>query len=197
MELNTPITVIFFGIQGAGKGTQARLLRKYLDENTRRKTLYLETGQLLRNFAEKDGYTNKLVDDVISHGELLPSFMPTYVLGKELANSFTGEEHLIFDGAARRKDQATMIDSILRLYKRTPYHVIILDIPEELAIERMLGRGREDDTKESIQKRIAWTKEHEAEILEKFEHFNCTIHTIDGSKPIADIQKDIYNALNI
>lgn len=195
--MTQPKTIIFFGIQGSGKGTQARLLEEYLSEKTGTPTLYLETGQLLRNFAGQSGYTNGIVGNVMKEGGLLPSFMPVYVLGKEMIERFSGAEHLIFDGAARRENQTKMIDSMLKLYDRAPYDVVVLDVPEDIAIERMLGRGRSDDTKESIQKRISWTKEHEANIIRMFSEFDCNIHTIDASQSVEAIQNDIRSALNL
>tara|TARA_B100000745_G_scaffold191158_1_gene125644 strand:- start:2890 stop:3480 length:591 start_codon:yes stop_codon:yes gene_type:complete len=190
-------TVIFLGIQGSGKGTQTRLLQKYLEEHTNTKALYLETGQLLRNFAGQEGYTNELVDNTITAGELLPSFMPVYVLGREMIEHFTGAEHLIFDGAARRENQTVMIDSMMRMYGRTPYHVVVINIPEDMAVERMLGRGREDDTRESIQKRIAWSKENEQVVIEKFKGLNCSVHHIDGTGTIDEIHALILSELGL
>lgn len=196
MHNDQPLSVIFFGLQGSGKGTQAKLLKAYLDAHTSRETLYLETGQLLRDFiAESDGYTNTLTRDIVTSGGLLPSFMPTYVLGRKMVRDFTGAQHLLFDGATRRINQTVMLDSMLRFYKRTPYHVILIRLSEESAVERLLLRGRSDDTREKIQKRIAWSKEHMDDVMKQFEAFDCHIHTIDGEPTIDEVQQHVLHAL--
>ncbi|MAZ67352.1 hypothetical protein CL652_01105 [bacterium] len=192
-----PLTVIFFGLQGSGKGTQAKLLKEYLEKNTGRNALYLETGQLLRDFIKEGSYTGELAEKTVTNGELLPSFMPTFVLGRKMVSDFTGNEHIIIDGATRRKNQTVMLDSMLRFYKATPYHVVFLDLSEDSSIERLLLRGRADDTREKIQKRIAWSKEHMGAVREQFESYDCHIHRIDGEPPIEEIHKKILETLQL
>ena len=197
MGVHQSRTVILFGLQGSGKGTQAQLLQTYLEETTQTPALYLETGQLLRDLRSGNDYTSTLVDETISSGELLPSFVPTFVLGRKMMEDFTGAEHLIFDGATRRVNQTVMLDSMLRFYKRTPYDVLLIELSKESAVERLLKRGREDDTREKIEKRIAWSNEHMNTVLEQFENFDCAIHRIDGEPAIKDIHHHILNALKL
>lgn len=192
-----PRTVVIYGIQGSGKGTQAKLLQEYLNEHTDRSTLFLETGGLLREFMSSEGYTPKLVQEIISGGGLVPSFMPVYVLGKKMIDSFTGAEHLIFDGATRRVNQTVILDSMLRMYGRTPYDIIFIELSEESAIERLLQRGRSDDTREKIQKRLAWSNEHMDAVMKQFESFDCTIHKVDGEPSIEEIHEAILKTLEL
>ena len=151
----------------------------------------------MRNFTQYDGYTQELVNDTISNGGLLPSFMPVYIITRELVKNFSGKEHLIFDGAARRTNQTVMIDNMLKFYKRSPYQVISIDLSEESAMERLKKRGREDDTEENVRKRIAWSKEHMETIMNQFESFDCKIHRIDGEPSIEEIHEEILKALEL
>ena len=59
MELQT---VIFYGKAGAGKGTQAQLLKKYLEEkDPEQPVLYIETGAAFREFAKQSSFTAQMV----------------------------------------------------------------------------------------------------------------------------------------
>lgn len=197
MNTQQPRTVIFFGIQGSGKGTQAQLLKQHLEDTTGRNALYLETGQLLRDFNQKEGYTNALVAETMGAGGLLPSFMPVYVLARVLVKEFTGEEHLIIDGATRRLNQTIMIDNMLRFYKRSPYDVVLIELPEDEAVERLKGRGRKDDTEENIRKRIAWSREHMDAVLQRFESSEVHIHRVNGEPDVETIHRDILEKLQL
>lgn len=186
-------TFILLGIQGSGKGTQAELLAEYLKKQTGKDALYFETGQLLRDFYDEpaEGFTRNQVKKTMREGGLLPSFMPVYVLGRKMVHDYTGEQHLIFDGATRRVNQTAMLDSMLRFYDRTPYKVVHIHLSKESAVERLLSRGRKDDTRESIEKRIGWSQEHIDSVLGEFKKYECTIHDIDGEPTVEEIHEAI------
>lgn len=190
-------TVILFGMQGSGKGTQAQLLKEHLESTTQTPTLYLETGQLLRDVRTEESYTSTLVDETVSAGGLLPSFVPIFALSRKMVSDFTGNEHLIFDGATRRVNQTVVLNNMLHFYKRAPYDVVLITLSEDSAVERLLKRGREDDTEEKIRKRIAWSNEHMDAVMRQFENFECAIHTIDGEPSIDAIHRDIRSALKL
>ena len=84
-----PITVVFSGPQGSGKGTQVALLKKYLSEHNGRKILHVEMGGLLRSIVQKGTYAGKKVAEVINAGEILPSFVPISIFTRELFDKFT------------------------------------------------------------------------------------------------------------
>ena len=73
-----PQTYIFFGRSGSGKGTQAELLIKYLQEQ-KREVLYIETGRVFREFMEQDSYSARLTREMLSGGGLLPVFLPVWI----------------------------------------------------------------------------------------------------------------------
>ena len=189
----SPQTFIFYGRSGCGKGTQAALLKEYLEKtDPNRPVLYLETGQLLREFVKKGGYSSELVKGVIEAGGLLPEVMPIWVLTGYLVEHVTGNEHIIFDGVSRRPHEAPILDSALRFYKRENPKVVLLEVSREWARERLFGRGRNDDSKKDIDRRLDWYERDVIPTLKFFEG-NPTYDflRISGEKSIEEVHADL------
>jgi len=189
-------TFIFFGRSGSGKGTQARLLMKYLQERTARKVLYVETGARFREFMKESGFTNRLTKETIEKGELLPEFLPIWTWADYLIKNFTGEEHLVLDGFARHIDESHVLDSALRFYKREHPVILYLDVPREYAFALMKGRGRKDDTDAYINKRLDW---FEKEVIPVIDHFkqnpNYVFIEIAGKQDVEDVHQEIIRKI--
>ncbi|TSC66872.1 MAG: Uncharacterized protein CEO19_453 [Parcubacteria group bacterium Gr01-1014_73] len=192
-----PQTFIFYGRSGCGKGTQADLLIKYLAEKEpNRRTLYLETGKLLREFALESGFTNGLVKKVLDQGGLLPEFMPIFVWSKFLADKVHGDEHLVFDGVCRRTHEAPILDSALKFYKRDKPIVILIEVSKEWAKERLLERHRSDDDSTEIKRRLAWYEKDVVPTLKFFENNpDYRFVRINGEQAIEKVHQDIIKEI--
>lgn len=199
---NTPKTVLFYGLSGAGKGTQATLLSSYLELEApmQRSVLYLETGASLRGFVAGDsGYTSRLTREQMEKGVLLPTFMPVYIWANTLVEQFTGEEHLILDGLARRIAEVPILDSALSFYSRDDYDIIVLEISDDEARERLVKRGRADDaaSMQNIENKIAWFKENALPCVDEFEKMGKRVHRINGTGAVEDIHTEVRAALGL
>src|SRR3989344_3230683 len=192
-----PITVLFFGSQGAGKGTQVQMLIEYLQKNSDRKVIRIDMGQELRNLRDSASYAGKLTGEVIDGGVLMPDFMPIYLQTKKVIDTLTGEEHIIADGLARREDQTKAFDDMMKFFKRDDLQVISLVISDDTAVTRLLARGRNDDTEEAIRRRLAWTKTDVMTQLELLKSRGRVIHEIDGEPDVETIHKSILSALKL
>lgn len=194
-----PLTVLFYGPSGSGKGTQAKLLKEYLENNdSTRQTEYVETGALVRQFATSDGYTQKLTANAIGSGELLPSFLPIYLWTKLLIEQLDGGEHLILDGLARREKEVFILEGALKFYERSDYHIVSFELSENSARERLAGRGRSDDMdEESINKRLSWYRDDVLPAIGKFKELGGNIHRIDAEPSIEEIHKTIISTLGL
>jgi len=192
-----PVTVLFFGPQGAGKGTQVKLLIEALKKRDNRDMIHIDMGQLLRNMVSGGSYTGKLTAEVIENGYLMPDFMPIYLTTDAIVKQFTGEEHIIADGLARRPDQTRAWDDAMQFYKRADYQIISIELSEEESIKRLLLRGRNDDTEEAIKKRLGWHKTEVEPQLEFMRGRGRTIHRINGDQTIEAVHADILKVLKL
>ena len=188
-----PQTYVFIGPSGSGKGTQAQLLMETLAKVApEHKTLYIQSGQELRDFMKEDNYLAKLTAKTLGEGGLMPSFMPIYIWGRVLVNKYSGTEHMIFDGTPRRLAEAQAMDSMFSFFKLEKPWIIYLDVPLEESVKRLMLRKRADDTEEDIRKRLSW---YETEVKPALEHFrgrnDVTVLDIDGNRSIEDIHQDI------
>lgn len=199
--MNKHITCIFFGKSGSGKGTQADLLMKYLkDKDPNNDIVYVETGDKLRSFIkESTSHTAHMTKDVMSKGGLMPASIPIWAWSSVLIDKVkTGNEHMVFDGVARRVDEAPILDQALQFYGRKNVAVILLDVPHEEVTERLLKRGRHDDKHEKIAERLKW---FDTDVMPSVNYFkktaHCTYLHVNGHQSIENVHKDILKALGI
>ncbi|MEK7509800.1 MAG: nucleoside monophosphate kinase [Patescibacteria group bacterium] len=192
-----PLSVLFFGSQGAGKGTQVQKLIEYLRTRSQRGIIHIDMGQELRNLRDTGSYAGKLTGATIDAGGLMPDFMPTYLQTKKLVDNLTGEEHIIADGLARGADQTRAFDDAMTYFGRHDFQIVSIELSEASVLKRLLARGRNDDTEEAIRRRLAWTKTNVMPQLELLRERGRKIHAIDGEPDIETIHKDILKKLGL
>ena len=191
-------TFIFFGRSGSGKGTQARLLLQFFQKMGDRKTLYVETGQLLREFMERDTCSSVLTREVIENGGLMPEFLPIWLWTGFLVQNFSGEEHLILDGVSRRMHEAPVLHDALKFYRLDRPFIMYLNVSRDKAFDMMKGRGRRDDTDEYINNRLNWFDENVLPVIEYFRGADAvSFLEVDGSQSIEKVHEDILRATGI
>lgn len=191
-----PISVLFFGSQGAGKGTQVKMLKEYLATKSDRGVIHIDMGQELRNMRDSGSLAGKLTGAIIDNGIRIYDFMAIYLQTKKLVENFTGEEHLIADGLARGEDQTCAFDDMMKFYGRD-FKVINLVINDDTAVQRLLARGRNDDTEEAIRKRLAWTKTDVYPQLELLKARGREVIEVDGEPDVQTIHTDILGKLGL
>jgi len=192
-----PVTLLFFGSQGAGKGTQVQMLVDYLKSKSDRKVIRIDMGHELRTLRDTGTYAGKLTGEIIDNGIRIYDFMAIYLQTKLLMENFTGEEHIIADGLARGDDQTRGFDDMMKFFKRDDLQVVNLVISDDTAVKRLVSRGRNDDTEEGIRRRLAWTKTDVLPQLDLLKSRGRVIHEIDGSPDVPTVHKKILTALGL
>lgn len=190
-------TIIFIGKSGSGKGTQARLLEDFFIK-AGGSVCHFETGSALRSLAEDTSYTGTLVKQTLGGGNMQPLFLAVWLWGNVFVRNLTGKEHIICDGFPRRKPEADVLDTAMEFYGRGKVDVVHCTLTDEQVFERLLKRGRNDDTKEGIQRRLEWFENEVMPVVEYFKgHERYIVHEIDAGREECPVFEDIKTALGV
>lgn len=193
----TPYTFIFAGRSGCGKGTQLKLLQKYLTAQSPTTPQFaFATGDAFRSLFETGSYTAGLAQEITKKGGLQPLFLTIALWGSAFIQNMTPKTHVFIDGYPRVFEEALAVDSALAFYQRPKPIVLNFVVSRESSKARMLGRGRADDTPENIEERLNWYDDKVTPAIEYFRNRKEYIFwDIDGEKSIEDIHADIINRL--
>lgn len=200
---NKPLNFVFIGRSGSGKGTQALLLKEFLEKRDGvGSVFYLSTGEHMRNLIKErpelktSVFLNK---KVMALGNKAPDFLTVWVWSKELIFNMKSNQHIIFDGTPRTLLEAKLLDEAFDWYEKENLRPILVDVsPEEVRI-RMLARKREDDTEEQINGRLAYFEKLVAPAIEYYrsESKNKLI-VVDGNpRDVNLIHKNILKACGL
>lgn len=200
--------LLLMGIQGSGKGTQARLLVENL------KIAHISTGDLFRSAT---GQIKEELDSYMNKGILVPDELTLKILKERLANDDC-KNGFILDGFPRNISQAKELDKITKID-----YVVEISISDEEALKRLAGRinckkcgavynlttaaipkvegicdkcgehlyQRKDDvSKEAVERRLKSYHEEVAPMMKYYKSIK-----IDGEQTIDKVFQDVLNAL--
>jgi adenylate kinase len=146
-----PLDVLLLGVQGSGKGTQAKRIASEYG------LAHIATGDILRRAMADGSELGRRVQPIYDRGDLVPDDLMIELIRERLQAEDT-RDGFILDGFPRTMPQAEALDSMLSEIDRPLSIVFELQVPDEVAIDRLTLRageeGRPDDTPEAIAKRI-------------------------------------------
>jgi len=193
------MAVVFFGVSGAGKGTQADLLARHLSAQTPKPSvLRVDQGALLRLRAAQDDELGRRVTAILAAGALVPNFVATGLLADYVSTNFSNACHFIFDGVARYPLQAQMFDELMLFFDRPNYAIIVLELSLEEAKKRLALRGRSDEaTEEQTRNRFRWWSEKTVPAIEMLEKKGRKVFRIDGALPVEQVHRAVLQRLDL
>lgn len=179
--------LVIFGRQGAGKGTQADRIVKHYG------VIHLSTGDMFRAAVTAETELGKKVAPIMQSGDLVPDEMTIGIVRERLAQADVQAAGFVLDGFPRTPAQAEALLEMLGDESLTL--VINLDVPLDEVTARMKGRGREDDTDESISKRLAI---YDAETVPTINWFadRGLVEHVDGLGTEAEVAQRIFAAID-
>lgn len=204
--------LIFFGMQGSGKGTLGvRVAEKY-------GLKIFETGAELRKLAGSDGELAKKVKSIIEAGKLVSNKVVMEIV-ENFMNNLPANTNILFDGIPRKIEQAQSLNKLLNRYGRK-YLGILIELKEETALRRLTTRRicenckavypanydkencgkcggnlttRADDNPEAIKTRLQAFKQ---ETLPAIELYKDNLIKIDGEPNIEEVKNIAFSALD-
>ena len=178
---------LIIGPQGAGKGTQAVRIAEQLG------IPHISTGDLFRDNIGRGTELGTLAQQYMNAGELVPDEVTQSMLADRLAQP-DAEPGFLLDGFPRNLPQATWLAGLLHERGTDLEKVILLTAPDEVLIERMTARGREDDTIEAIRRRL---DVYHAETEPLVEHYGEIVVRIDGVGGVDEVSDRIVSGLGL
>jgi adenylate kinase len=186
-----PLSVLLLGVQGSGKGTQAKRIAEEYG------LARISTGDMLRTAISDGTPFGKEVKPILEGGELVPDELMIDLIRERLQKG-DAKEGFILDGFPRTMPQAEALDAMLAEIGRPLSVVFELQTPDEVAIERLRRRaqeeGRADDTEEAIAKRIELYHQ-ETEPLVGHYRLMGNLVGIHGDRPENEVFAEIQDAL--
>ncbi len=206
---------IVMGVQGSGKGTQAKQLADALDLE------HISVGDILRWNVEHHTKLGAQVRRIVAAGELVGDDLVEEVVRRRL-DGHDWNYGFIVDGFPRNQPQARFF---LESYDLDA--VILLDLPDSLVERRVLSRRlcsrcgldynlissrpavadvcdvcggrlvpRDDDTAEALRARLRDYHAKTQPVLELFRAKEVVL-AVDASQPAADVQAEIRRRLGV
>lgn len=206
---------IIMGVQGCGKGTQAKMLKEEFD------LAHISVGDIFRWHIQSHTKLAARIQRIVARGELVPDEIVAEVV-KERLDQHDWNYGFILDGFPRNRPQA---EFFLESYDINA--VILIHVPDEVVLARIMSRRlcgqcgldynlihhrpavedtcdvchgrlitRSDDTQEAVHSRLLDYHSKTEPILELFRRKELII-VADGTKTPADVQQEIRQQLRL
>ncbi|EPS61891.1 hypothetical protein M569_12900 [Genlisea aurea] len=118
------------GAPASGKGTQCELITKKYD------LVHIAAGDLLRAEIDAGTENGRLAKEYMEKGQLVPNEIVVMMVKDRLSQPDSKEKGWLLDGYPRSESQATA----LKKFGFDPDIFILLEVPEEILVERVVGR---------------------------------------------------------
>jgi adenylate kinase len=165
--------IVFVGPPGAGKGTQALRLQDYLG------VVHLSTGDMFRDADQAGTELGRLAAEYLRAGTLVPDDVVVGIIAQRLEQTDC-DAGCVFDGFPRTVAQAEALDAMLAQQARPLDLVLALEVSDEVVSQRLLSRGRMDDSPETIHERLRQFHQLTKPLLDYYRR-QSLLRSIDGT----------------
>ncbi|MBV7294673.1 adenylate kinase [Corynebacterium sp. TAE3-ERU12] len=165
--------LVLLGPPGAGKGTQAAILSDKLG------VPHISTGDLFRANIGEGTPLGLEAKSYIDAGNLVPDDVTVRMVESRIQED-DAKNGFLLDGFPRNTSQGDELARILGDLDQKLDAVVQFDVSEDVVVERMLARGRADDTEDVIRNRMHVYEKETAPLLDYYSDKLITI-TAEGT----------------
>ena len=210
--------IILLGGPGAGKGTQAKLLKEHYN------VPHISTGDILRANIKNNTELGKEAKKYIDQGLLVPDELVVHLIENRIDEDDCKKGYIL-DGFPRTIPQAKALDKVLESINDKIDIVVNIEVSDASIVKRMSGRRsclkcgasyhiehnppktegicdvcgnelilRDDDKPETVANRLGVYHEETKPLIEYYTNKNMLV-TIDGLRPIEVVTREIISSI--
>jgi adenylate kinase len=177
--------LVLVGPPGAGKGTQAVRLAERLG------VPHISTGDLFRANLSQETALGLEAKSYMDKGNLVPDDVTVRMVRDRLADDDV-EKGFILDGFPRTVSQAASLDELLAERGEELDAVVEFQVDEDELVDRLLARGRSDDTEDVIRNRQQVYRDETFPLLD---HYRAIVVSVDAQGQVEEVTDRVATAL--
>lgn len=177
--------VLFIGPPGAGKGTQADRVAARLG------IPHISTGDMFREHVSKDTELGQKVEKIMAAGDYVPDEVTIEMLSERIDRP-DASEGFILDGFPRTPAQVFSLDGLIG--ERGLDRVVVFEVDRDELMERMIARGRADDTAATIRNRFNIYLEQTQPLVDIYDERDLTVR-VDGTGDVEEVTERVLTLL--
>lgn len=212
------MNLVFMGLPGAGKGTQAERIVEHFG------IPHISTGDMFRSAIKEETPLGLEAKSYMDRGALVPDDVTIGIVNERLAKDDCKKGFLL-DGFPRTVAQAEALENMLALTDRSIDHVIYIEVNRDLLLARLTGRRickncgatyhtefnppktegvcdkcggelyqRHDDNAETVATRLDVNIKQQQSLLDFYEERGL-LRTVKGDQHIDQVFSDISNLI--